>query len=170
MTDERIFATETAAAWENARQGVIDELELVAEADLDFRPSPKSRTIRELVLHILESECVIAGEALRPDGDFHRKPWPELVNEYAADVLTARSKDELLAALRRQKENAERIRNADPAFMRQQIRTLFGYPATRLSVLQFGISHEFYHRGQLAMCVRMLGMTPALTRKFEPAT
>jgi uncharacterized damage-inducible protein DinB len=169
MTDDRIFATETAAAWENARQGVIDELELVAESDLDFRPAPGSRTIRELVLHIIESERVVAGEALRPDGDFHRKPWPELVKEYAADLLTAHSKDELIAALRRQKENAERIRNADPAFLREQIRT-FGHSTTRLAALQFGITHEFYHRGQLAMCVRMLGMTPALTRKLQPAT
>ena len=39
-----------------------------------------------------------------------------------------------------------------------------GVPASRMSWMQHGISHEEYHRGQLALYARLFDETPALTK------
>lgn len=39
-----------------------------------------------------------------------------------------------------------------------------GRPAARLTWLQHAIGHEDYHRGQLALYVRLFGRVPALTQ------
>ena len=51
--------------------------------------------------------------------------------------------------------------------MLQTIRRFDGESGTRLAWMQHGIAHEEYHRGQLALYVRLLGRTPALTRLIE---
>jgi DinB family len=40
---------------------------------------------------------------------------------------------------------------------------------TRLAWLCHGISHEMYHRGQLALYQRLLGIEPALTKRIRRA-
>jgi uncharacterized damage-inducible protein DinB len=49
-------------------------------------------------------------------------------------------------------------------FLLQPIRQFSGVPASRVSWLHHGISHEEYHRGQLALYARLLGEVPALTK------
>ena len=39
-----------------------------------------------------------------------------------------------------------------------------GEPAARLSWMSHGVAHEEYHRGQLCVYARMLGLVPALTK------
>ena len=39
-----------------------------------------------------------------------------------------------------------------------------GLEGTRLAWMHQGISHEEYHRGQLALFARLMGKVPALTR------
>ncbi len=48
--------------------------------------------------------------------------------------------------------------------MLQTIRRFDGELWTRLAWLQHGIAHEECHSGQLALYVRSLGKTPALTK------
>ena len=48
--------------------------------------------------------------------------------------------------------------------MLQQITQFNGQPATRLSWMTHGVAHEEYHRGQLCVYARMLGLVPALTK------
>ena len=47
--------------------------------------------------------------------------------------------------------------------MLQSILQFNGVPATRLSWMSHGVAHEEYHRGQIALCARLLGLVPALT-------
>jgi len=51
--------------------------------------------------------------------------------------------------------------------MLQWIRRFDGKPGTRLTWMNHGISHEEYHRGQLALYARLLGRVPALTRLIQ---
>ena len=51
--------------------------------------------------------------------------------------------------------------------MLQSIRRFDGKTGTRFAWLNHGISHEEYHRGQLALYARLLGRVPALTRRIE---
>ena len=59
------------------------------------------------------------------------------------------------------------IQGAGELAMLQTIKRFDGQPWTRLAWMQHGIAHEEYHRGQLALYVRLLGRTPALTQLIE---
>ncbi|MDZ7363128.1 MAG: hypothetical protein ONB46_20750 [candidate division KSB1 bacterium] len=48
--------------------------------------------------------------------------------------------------------------------MLQYITRFDGLKGTRLAWMNHGISHEEYHRGQLALYARLLGRVPALTQ------
>jgi uncharacterized damage-inducible protein DinB len=50
--------------------------------------------------------------------------------------------------------------------MLQNIRRFDGEMGTRLAWMHHGISHEEYHRGQLALYARLMGRVPALTKRI----
>ncbi len=159
---------EALEAWEFARGGVIDEIRNLPEKDMAFRPGGQSRTVAELARHVLESGGLMAGELSRPDGDFQRKSYEELLREHGRGTARLSSRRQLLEALRRRHtEGAARIRKAGEIHMLQLIRRFDGKMGTRLAWMHHGISHEEYHRGQIALCARLAGRTPALTKRIE---
>src|ERR1022692_2385885 len=101
---------EALESWQFARQGVVEELENLVEQDLRFRPQRKSRTVAELVRHILESGQLMAGELARADGDFRRKSYAALLREHGRGVASRKTRSQLLSALRKMhREGAKRI-------------------------------------------------------------
>ena len=161
---------ELLAAWAYSRAGVIAELKNLPESALDFKPTPATRSAREIAEHIIESGLLMSGELSRPDGDFQRKPYPALLKEHSAGVARGRTKAALVAALKRtQAAGARRLRTAGEVAMLQTIRQFSGERATRLSWMHHGIAHEEYHRGQLALYARLVGRVPALTKLIEGA-
>ena len=154
--------------WGFARLGVIEELENLGEAEMRFSPHRESRTVAELVRHILESGGMMAGELSRPDGDFRRKSYPMLLKEYGRGIASRKTRVELLAGLRRMhREGAKKIAAAGEIHMLQKIRRFDGELGTRLAWMAHGVAHEEYHRGQLALYARIAGKTPALTKLIE---
>ncbi|HYN10011.1 MAG TPA: DinB family protein [Vicinamibacterales bacterium] len=159
---------EALEGWRYTREGVIAEFENFPADSLDFRPAPQMRSLSELAWHIVESGAMMAGELSRPDGNFRRQPYPEFLREYSRDFGRPTTKDELIALLRQSHEDGEaRLKNAGELLMLQTIIQFNGVPATRLSWMSHGVAHEEYHRGQLAMCARLLGLVPALTQLIE---
>jgi uncharacterized damage-inducible protein DinB len=149
---------EALEAWAYCRDGFVEEAENIAEAEWNFRPAEGSRSVRELVRHVVESGRMAAGELTRLDGDFRRKEFPEFVREYAGDVAGVEDRGELLGLLRAShEEGARRIREAGELFMLGPIHRFDGQPGTRLAWLHHAVQHEMYHRGQLALYARMLG-------------
>lgn len=164
----RSLLEEALEAWSFAREGVIDEVENLPAEKLDFRPTPENRSVTELVQHIIESGLMMSGELTRPDGDFTRQSFSEFIQEYASDVKRATTKAALLKRLRSTHEAGERrFREAGELAILQHIRRFDGLPGTRLAWLNHGIAHEEYHRGQLALYARLLGLVPALTQLIE---
>ena len=154
--------------WEFARLGVIEEIENLEERDMRFAPHRESRTVGELVRHILESGTMMAGELSRPDGDFRRKSYPMLMKEYGRGIASRKTRVQLLAGLRRtHREGAKKVAEAGEIHMLQTIRRFDGKYGTRLAWMAHGIAHEEYHRGQLALYARIAGKTTALTRRIE---
>ena len=159
---------EALEAWDFARSGVVDEIASLRERDVAFRPAEGSRSVAELVLHILESGALMAGELARKDGSFRRKSYEALLREHGRGIPRGKTRRELLDALRRtHKVGAEKIRRAGELHILQLIRRFDGKMGTRLAWMHHGISHEEYHRGQIALCARLLGRTPALTKLIE---
>ena len=159
MTDELL------EAWRYTREGVIAEVENLPDSKLLELPSGLSRSALDLANHIVESGRLMAGELSRPDGDFLRKPYQELIEEYVGDGDVARSKQEAVELLRRTHAEGDRtLRAAGAELLTQPIRQFNGEPASRIAWMHHGISHEEYHRGQLAIYARLYGETPALTK------
>ncbi|MBI4420237.1 MAG: DinB family protein [Gemmatimonadetes bacterium] len=156
---------EALEAWRGTRHGVIAEVRNLPATKFDFRPRPEVRSIRELVQHILEVAMMMTGELTRPDTNFHRAPWTKLLAMYAKPAWRAKTKVQLLKLLDSQQRDGERrFRAAGELSLLQFITRFDGKPGTKLAWLFHGISHEEYHRAQLAIYARLLGREPALTK------
>ena len=165
MARAKTLLEEALEAWGYAREGVIAELENVPDGAVERVPQGGVRTVGDLARHVIESGRLMSGELSRPDGDFQRLPYPELMAEHAGDSASIRGKTALLQALRASHEEGERrLRRAGDVRMLQLIRQFNGVPATRLTWMHHGIGHEEYHRGQIALTARLLGEVPALTK------
>lgn len=158
---------EVIESWEYARSGVIAEAEVIPDESYDERPHPESRSLSELLRHILESGLMMAGELSRSDGDFTRQDFGAFIEEYAGHLPKAPSPSELRDLLRSSLDDgASKIRTAGELGMLQTIRRFDGERWTRLAWMNHGIAHEEYHRGQVALYARLLGHVPALTQKI----
>ena len=155
---------EAVEGWRYAREGVVAELENIPAESFDFRPVSSVRTVAELARHIVESSEVMVGELTRPDGNFTRQSYADHLKEHAGGLDPRQDKDALLALLRATlEEGVARFREAGELRMLQLISQFNGEPATRLSWMSHGVAHEDYHRGQLCVYARQLGLVPALT-------
>jgi len=165
MISYKSLLEEALEAWAYTRQGVIDEVDNIPEKNFGFRPTPQNRSVAELAHHLIESGLMMSGELTRPDGDFLRQAYPEFLNEYAGHIKPTDSQKELLALLKStHKEGEKKLREAGELLMLQYIHRFDGLEGTRLAWMNHGISHEEYHRGQLALYARLLGHVPALTQ------
>jgi uncharacterized damage-inducible protein DinB len=117
----RSLLEETLEAWSDVRQGLIEELENIPDDRFDFRPTPETRSVAELTQHILEVALMMTGELTRPDTDFRRAPWPELLDLYAAHVKQATSKRQLIDMLAQSFPEAEQrfLMGMEPALTRR---------------------------------------------------
>lgn len=159
---------EALEAWEDARLGALEEAENIPEEQWDFRPTPEVRSVRELVVHILEVAMLMTGELTRADTDFRRSPFPDLLGLYAKPAYAAGSRQELLDLMRSQLDDGVgAFKRAGELHMLQFIKRFDGQPGTRLAWLHHGIAQEMYHRGQLTTYARLLGIEPALTKKIR---
>lgn len=162
------FLEETLEAWRGVRSGLTDEVRNIPAGKFDFRPTPENRTVTELIQHILEVAMMMTGELTRPDTNFHRAPWPKLLAMYAKPAYQACTKARLLHLLRAQFREAERkFRAAGELALFQYLKRFDGLPGTKMAWWHHGIAHEEYHRGQLALYARLMGLTPALTQKIH---
>lgn len=168
MKEYATLLEEALESWEFTREGVIDELQSLPEKDFGFKPTEKSRSVIELVQHIVESGTLMTGELTRADGDFQRKSYEGFLHEYGRGISARRTKAQLLDALKKtHAEGQRKFREAGELHMLQFIRRFDGKLGSRLAWMNHGISHEEYHRGQLALYARLLGRVPALTRRIE---
>ncbi len=159
---------EAIEAWEDVRRGTLEEANVIPDDQWGFQPHPESRTVTEVVLHILEASLMMVGELTREDGDFTRQSYPEHVAEHAGALPRDPSPEELRDLLASTfGEGAARLRGAGELLMLQYITRFDGNPGTRLAWLHHGIAHEMYHRGQLALYARQLDLVPALTRRIR---
>ena len=168
MTAPQSLLEETLEAWRDAREGIIAEVANLPANRMDWRPVEGVRTITELVQHILEVSMMMTGELTRADTDFARRPWPELLAMYAKPAYRAKTRAALVRLLADQMDDAdEKFRAAGELQLYQFIRRFDGELGTKFTWLQHGIAQEMYHRGQLALYARLLGLVPALTQQIQ---
>jgi uncharacterized damage-inducible protein DinB len=157
---------EALEGFEFVRRGVIAEVENLPDDHLDWRWAPGSRTVRELVEHILESGLLMK-ELLRSDGDFTRAPYAEMLEEHAGALPRGSDKHGLVRLLDETHSELDgAFRAAGELHMLQHVRRFDGAPGTRLAWFHHGVAHEYYHCGQIALVARLIGRVPALTQRI----
>jgi uncharacterized damage-inducible protein DinB len=168
MSELASVLDEILESWRDVRAGIVEEVENIPANQFDFRPTPEVRSVREQVRHILEVAMMMTGEFTRPDTNLRRAPWPKLLARYAKPAYRAQTKRQLVALLRSQIKDAERKFRAQGELALYQFHTRFdGKRGTKLAWVQHGIAQEWYHRGQLALYARLLGLVPALTQRIR---
>ncbi len=158
---------EFLSQWQDSREGLIKEVERVPEDKLDFRAAAETRSVLELLYHVIESERMLVDEICRDDADlrrlFTRPPDTEL--------RVVATKDAIVALLRSSLATSqEKVRRFGPEKIEQLMSGLDGKQITKAARLQFTLAHEMYHRGQLTVYQRLLGIEPALTERFRRLT
>ena len=160
---------EMLVAWQYTRDGVIAEIENLPEEKFLERPRNLGRSACDLANHVIESGRLM-GELCLPNGDFQRKPYPDLLAEHMRPGDVTASKAEALDVLRRSfDDGVAQMKQAGIDQLLKPIRQFNGEPATRLVWMHHGLAHEEYHRGQIALFARLLGETPALTKAIYGA-
>jgi len=153
--------------WKNARSGFITEVERIPEEQFSFRPSPETRTVAELIQHVVSSQKFFVGETCRPDTNLMRRPFAEHTKSYGEDVDDVTDKSQLIGLLRSSMDNAEQAIRSQADGLNEMMTGLDGKTMPKIAFLLFGMSHEMYHRGQFTVYERLLNVEPALTEMFR---
>ena len=153
--------------WQDVRNGLIREVEQISPDQMGFKPASESRTVIELLHHIVESQRILAGELCRENTNFQRG-FPALLADHVGNVREATTREAVLDLLRSSiGETKALIVNFGDVNFEQTITGFDGKQCTKSELLNFTISHEMYHRGQLTVYERLLGIEPALTQLFR---
>jgi len=168
MAQPTSILEEALESWEGARNGFISEVRNIPPKQWDFRPTPEVKSVRELAVHILEVAMMMTGELTREDTNFRRAPFPKLMKMYAGPAYKAKTRAELLSLLKSQlRDGQKQFRAVGELHMLQHIMRFDGMKGTRMAWLWHGIDQEMYHRGQITVYARLLGIEPALTQMIR---
>lgn len=154
-------------SWREVRTGLINEASQIPEDQFGFRATSETRTVAELLQHIVQVQKLLVGEACREDTNLMRQSFADHIQEYAPDVAGVKEKNGLLELLHSSLEPAEATIRDFGDGLQQTMKRFDGKEISKFDFLNFGISHEMYHRGQLTVYERLLGVEPALTQYFN---
>ncbi|MDQ6651749.1 MAG: DinB family protein [Acidobacteriota bacterium] len=153
--------------WKEVRTGFIEEASQIPDDQFSFRATPDTRSVGELLQHVVESQKLLIGESCRADTNLMRQSFADHIKEYASDVAAVQNKNGLLELMRSSMETSEACIRAGGEKLKETMRRFDGKEMSKLDFLNFAVAHEMYHRGQLTVYLRLMGIEPALTRRFK---
>jgi uncharacterized damage-inducible protein DinB len=156
-------------SWREVRAGLIEEASQIPEDKFSFRAADGMRSVAELLQHLVESQRFLVGEACRPDTNLMRKSFAEHIKDYAPNVRDVNDKEGVLKLLATAMDEIEKQLREHADEMKNTMKRFDGKEMTKLAFMSFAIAHEMYHRGQLTVYERLLGIEPALTQRFRKA-
>ena len=158
------------ALWKDARGGLIQEVERIPEDQFSFRATSDTRSIAEVLQHIISAQKMLVTESCRPDANLMRQSFAAHVNEYGAGVNDVTNKNGLIELLRSSMDEAAACIGSYGDNLDETMIGMTGKPITKAAFLTFAMGHEMYHRGQLTVYERLLNIEPALTERFNKMT
>src|SRR2546423_5645440 len=138
-------------SWREVRNGLIDEANQIPDEKFSFQPTPDTRSVKQLLQHLVESQKFLVGEACRPDTNLVRGSFVDNVKQYAPNVRDVDNKDELLKLLRASMDEAASQLTSASDEMKNTMKRFDGKEMPKLAFMSFAIAHEMYHRGQLTV-------------------
>jgi uncharacterized damage-inducible protein DinB len=138
------------AQWRTMSGYVLQSAIDVPEDKYSFKPTPEVRSFGELFAHVAGAQSMFCALALG------EKPPRE-------DAVTARTKAELVEALRQSNRNCERAYAQSDAAVAANV-DVFGEQRSRLYALMMNATHDAEHYGNLITYMRINGMVPPSSR------
>ena len=149
------------ALWDQFRQihGVtMRAIERVPDAQVDARPIPGMRSVRELVDHMYVYVRGVPGAILR--GELREEDCPS----HAARLATT---NDFLAYARESFRMAdESVAKMEDRHLAEPIPTFFGREIPGSGLIQIVYDEHLHHRGQFYAYLRVLGVAPPFIWSF----
>lgn len=153
--------------WKDVRNGLISEVERIPDDQFSFRATPETRSIAELLHHVIEVQKILVGETCREDSNIRRQSFAHHTKEYASGVRDAADKQGIIDLLRSSMEDVEPCVRSYAEKLDEPTSSLDGRTTSKGAILTFAVSHEMYHRGQLTVYERLLNIEPVLTGRLK---
>src|SRR5207237_9892777 len=94
-------------SWKEVRAGLIDEADQIPADKFSFQAASNTRSVAQLLQHVIEAQKFLAGEVSRPDTNLLRQSFANQIKHYAPGVSDVNDKDGLLNLLRASMDEAE---------------------------------------------------------------
>jgi uncharacterized damage-inducible protein DinB len=157
---------ELVSSFRTVRKNTILIGEDIPEKEYGYRPTPGSRSVADILLHIAalsQMDQLLHGtDRLASLEGFD---FGSLTKRTEIEALHRQSKSDILDALRTEGERwCQWIEGLPEAMLAEQVRFPGGTSKTRFEMLLGTKEHEMHHRAQLTVIERLLGIEPHLTR------
>ena len=161
-----------AASFRTVRKNTIIIAEEIGEEHYGFRPTPDTRSVAQLLMHIAlipriqEQIHAIERRTTLVGFDF-----PAFITRILDEEQQALPKVKIIEFLRTEGDRlAGWMEGVSDEFLSETVKMPPGMmppTKTRFEMLSAPKEHEMHHRGQLMLIERMLGIVPHLTRQRE---
>jgi uncharacterized damage-inducible protein DinB len=162
---------EMAASLRTVRANTMKIAEEIPEDQYSFRPTPESRTIGQLLVHVAVGPAYQLHIHRSGIADLRLVDFPQLMQAAAAEEARPRTKADIIELLlSRGEEFASYLESLTDEFLAEPVAMPPGAqpPAkSRFEMLLSPKEHEMHHRGQLMLIERMIGIVPHLTRALR---
>ena len=163
---------ELVAAFRTVRNNTIQIAEEIGEEHYGFRPTPKTRSVAEMLIHIAHVQDfayeVLGVQKRNAMAGFD---FMSFIGPRIADEKSGRRKGDILKLLAEGRDQfAAWLETLQDGFLGETVTMPPGGTPpsrTRFDMLLAVKEHEMHHRAQLMLVERMLGITPHLTRQRE---
>lgn len=154
-------------SWKEVRSGLIDEVETIPADQFSFKATPETRSVAQLLQHVIQTQKFLTGEVCCPDTNLMRRPFPDQIKHYAPGISDVADKDGLTNLLRQSMEESELLLQGAAEELNNTMKRFDGQEVPKIGFLSFAIAHEMYHRGQLTVYQRLLNIEPVLTKRMR---
>ena len=141
-----------------------------ADADLDFRPKPEMRSVRDLLHHVYGMEKTWAANIRKPK--FEAAEENKAIPETEEGKVEAAKLNSIAAVLAFAKESHQALDEALEAISEEElagnVETPFGTFA-RWQMFSFAYDEHWHHRGQLYTYARLLGRNVPMLYDYDNA-
>lgn len=163
---------ELAESFRTVRKNTIAVAEDIPADKYDFRPTPDSRSVAELLRHIaVTSSGHFDMYSVKKMTSFVGFDWGAYMQEAQRAEQLLKTKEQILEALRSGGEQWASYVGSIPEAEQARLITFSESsvpPAkSRFETLLSVKEHEMHHRAQLMVLERMLGIVPHLTRQMQ---
>jgi len=160
-----------AASLRTVRKNTIIIAEEIGEEHYGFRPTPETRSVAQLLMHIgLVPRIQEQIHAIERRTTLVGFDFPAFITRLSEEEQRALPKVKIVEFLRTEGDRfAGWLEGVSDEFLAERVTMPSGMvpdSKTRFEMLSAPKEHEMHHRGQLMLMERLLGIVPHMTREM----